>query len=221
MAEEEVPDPWPLRHLVLRTPRLELRPDDDVGLAELVRESYLGIHPPEQMPFGIPWTDAPRELLGRNGFQYHWSARAALCPQSWSINFLVRRDGVVIGTQGLSGKDFAITREVGSGSWIGLRHHGNGYGTEMRAAVLQLAFDHLGAVQARSSAFTDNPASLGVSRKLGYVEDGTIRQTRRGGAATQIRLLLSREAFAQHRPPWTVAVSSLAPCLPLLGASPG
>ena len=26
-----VTDPWPLRHLVLRTPRLELRPDDDAG----------------------------------------------------------------------------------------------------------------------------------------------------------------------------------------------
>lgn len=25
-------DPWPLRHLVLHTPRLELRPDDDAGL---------------------------------------------------------------------------------------------------------------------------------------------------------------------------------------------
>ena len=30
------PDPWPLRHLVLRTPRLELRPEDDAGLLELV-----------------------------------------------------------------------------------------------------------------------------------------------------------------------------------------
>ncbi|MFC3899118.1 hypothetical protein ACFOWZ_47300 [Lentzea rhizosphaerae] len=27
---------WPLRNLVLRTPRLELRPDDDEGLYELV-----------------------------------------------------------------------------------------------------------------------------------------------------------------------------------------
>ena len=52
------PEHWPLRHLVLRTPRLELRPDDDAGLAELVDVAYRGVHPPEQMPFAMPWTDA-------------------------------------------------------------------------------------------------------------------------------------------------------------------
>ena len=35
---------WPLRHLVLRTPRLELRPDDIAGLDELVAVAY-GRHP--------------------------------------------------------------------------------------------------------------------------------------------------------------------------------
>ena len=39
-------------HLVLRTPRLELRPDDDAGLHELVDVAYRGVHPPEEMPFG-------------------------------------------------------------------------------------------------------------------------------------------------------------------------
>ena len=39
----ERPDPWPLRHLVLRTPRLELRPDDDAGLLELVDLAHEGI----------------------------------------------------------------------------------------------------------------------------------------------------------------------------------
>jgi hypothetical protein len=28
-------DPWPLRHLIMRTRRLTLRPDDDEGLYEL------------------------------------------------------------------------------------------------------------------------------------------------------------------------------------------
>ncbi len=38
----------------------------------------------------------------------------------------------------------------------------------MRAAVLHLAFAGLEAEYADSDAFTDNAASLGVSRKLGY-----------------------------------------------------
>ena len=41
----------------------------------------------------------------------------------------------MIGTQKLGARDFAITREVDTGSWIGLRHQGQGIGTEMRAAA--------------------------------------------------------------------------------------
>ncbi len=51
-------DPWPLRHLVLRTPRLELRPVDDDGLFALAELARLGVHAPELMPFTTPWTDA-------------------------------------------------------------------------------------------------------------------------------------------------------------------
>jgi RimJ/RimL family protein N-acetyltransferase len=62
----------------------------------------------------------------------------------------------------------------------------------MRAAVLHLAFAGLGAEYATSEAFTDNAASLGVSRKLGYVLDGFYRQVIRGKPATQQRLRLDR-----------------------------
>jgi len=218
MSRMSVPDPWPLRHLVLRSPRLELRPDDDAGLLELVDEAYRGVHDPAEMPFGVPWTDAPQEELGRNAVQFFWSQRAALRPEDWSINFLVRLDGTVIGTQGLRGEQFGITGEVSTGSWIGLRHQRQGIGTEMRAAVLLFAFDHLGARIARSGAFLDNHASLGVSRKLGYVRDGTATHARRGEPATQQRLLLTPDAFV--RPQWTLEVKGFTDdCRALLGVS--
>jgi hypothetical protein len=38
----------------------------------------------------------------------------------------------------------------------------------MRAAILWLAFAGLGAEYAVSGAYLDNPASLGVSRRLGW-----------------------------------------------------
>lgn len=203
-------DPWPLRHLVLRTPRLELRPDDDPGLYELVAEARLGVHPPDYMPFTVPWTDFPEHAW----LQYHWSTRAAVTPADWRINFLVRLDGRVIGTQGIMAKDFAVTREVHSGSWLGARHQGKGYGTEMRAAVVMFAFDHLGANRVTSDAFEDNAASHAVSRKLGYMPDGSITMARRGKAVTSIRLALRSAGFV--RPSWSVSVTGLAGCLPLL-----
>ena len=131
-------DPWPLRHLVLRTPRLELRPDDDAGLLELAEEARLGVHPPELMPFVTPWSDAPPEERALSTLQWHWQRRAEMTPARWNVDFLVRFDARVVGTQELAAADFAVTREVSTGSWLGLRHQGRRIGTEMRAAVLML-----------------------------------------------------------------------------------
>jgi len=212
---------WPLRHLVLRTPRLELRPDDDAGLHELVAEAYEGVHPPEEVPFGVAWTDADPRYLGRGILQYYWSQRAALDPERWSIHFLARLDGRVVGTQRLGARDFAVTRDVDTGSWIGLRHQGQGLGTEMRAAVVLFAFDHLGALTARSVAFADNARSHGVSRRLGYRRDGSETVARRGEAAEHVRLVVTPSTLV--RPPWTLGVDGYTEeCRALLGGiSPG
>ncbi|MBO0851834.1 MAG: GNAT family N-acetyltransferase [Pseudonocardia sp.] len=210
-------DPWPLRALRLRTPRLELRPDDDTGLIELAGQALAGVHPPEQMPFDVPWTDADPQELGRNVLQHFWSQRAALRPDGWALHFLIRLAGRVIGVQSLSATSFAVTREVDTGSWLGSRYQRQGYGTEMRAAVLSLAFDHLGARTARSAAFVDNAASLAVSHRLGYRPDGSVTAIRRGAPAEQVRLLLTWEEFQRHRPAWCPEVAGLAGCRELLG----
>lgn len=207
---------WPLRDLVLRTPRLELRPDDDGGLDGLVAAAYAGVHPPEEMPFLVPWTEADPAYLGRGMLQYFWSERARLAPESWSVHFLVRHEGRVIGTQGLTGTDFAVTREVSSGSWLGRAHQGIGLGTEMRAAVLLFAFDHLRARRARSDAFPDNHASHRVSAKLGYRRDGTTTVVRRGEPVDDVRLVVEEAEFV--RPGWTLVAEGVDGCLGLLGA---
>lgn len=210
------PDPWPLRHLVLRTPRLTLRPDDDEGLYELAALALRGVHPPQQMPFRYPWTDQDPDNLVCNSVQHYWAARSRLTPSDWSVNFLVRHGGRVIGTQNLAATAFAITREVSTGSWLGAAHQRFGFGTEMRAAVLLLAFDHLGATAARSGAFTDNPASLRVSERLGYRRDGATTRARQGEAATEVRLVVEAAHFV--RPEWTLEVDGLTGCRASLGA---
>jgi RimJ/RimL family protein N-acetyltransferase len=211
---EDIPDPWPLRHLVLRTPRLELRPDDDAGLLDLVDEIYRGIHPPDQMPFGVPWTDQPRDVLGRASLQHHWAKRAACGPDEWHVQFLIRHNGAVIGAQEISAAAFKVARSVRTGSWLGMRHQGNGLGTEMRAAVLMFAFDHLGAREALSDAWIDNHASIGVSRKLGYRDNGSSVESRRDQPVEHLGFRIRPDEFV--RPEWTLDVSGLEGCLPLL-----
>lgn len=217
------PDPvrhWPLAGLVVRTPRLELRPDDDVGLAALADRALDGVHPAEEMPFLEPWTDGAAEPgFARGVMQYAWRCRADLRPTAWSVNFLVREAGRVLGMQTLAGTDFGILGEVHTGSWLTRAAQGRGLGTEMRHAVVGLAFDHLGARLARSSAFADNAASRRVSERLGYAPDGDEQHVRRGRAAVLQRSRLTPASW--RRPPWAVEVRGLGPCRELFGAPPG
>jgi RimJ/RimL family protein N-acetyltransferase len=86
----------------------------------------------------------------------------------------------------------------------------------MRAAVLALAFDGLAAQCAVSAAFEDNPASLGVSRKLGYRDDGIEWHLVRGRPALTRRLRLDRAGWQATRS-IPVHIHGLPPCLPLFG----
>jgi RimJ/RimL family protein N-acetyltransferase len=212
-------DVWPLFGLVLRTPRLELRVPSLEQLAALGELAGQGVHDPDRMPFFQPWTDQPPAERARSVLQYQWSSWGKWTPQSWSLELVVLAGGEVVGMQGIGASGFAGTREVHTGSWLGRRYQRLGYGAEMRAAVLHLAFAGLGAEQARSGAFTDNAASLGVSRKLGYVPDGTARHVVRDRLALEQRLLLDRGRWEAHRTV-RVEIEGLAPCLPLLGLDP-
>lgn len=82
------------------------------------------------------------------------------------------------GVDTLAAKNFAICAEVNTGSWLGRTHHGQGIGTEMRAAVLELGFAHLGANSAVSGAFEDNQGSGGMPAALRHpkVSRFTLRQ---------------------------------------------
>src|SRR5215470_15662493 len=163
---------WPLAGLRLRTPRLELRWPSLEDLDELVALAAAGVHDPQVQPFSAAWTDVAAAELPARSLRFFWSQWASWEPDNWELSFAVVHQGDIVGVQALKAADFAILREVHTGSWIGRRYQGRGIGTEMRAAVLSLAFDDLHADYARSTAHSDNAASLGVSHKLGYVDDG-------------------------------------------------
>jgi len=86
----------------------------------------------------------------------------------------------------------------------------------MRAAVLELAFAGLGAEFATSQAFDHNAASYGVSRKLGYRDDGIERHLVRGASTVGRRVRLDRAGWAAHRT-IDVTIEGLEPCLPMFG----
>lgn len=209
-------DHWPLLGLRLNTPRLELRLPTGDELGELADLAAEGIHEPDRMPFLVPWTDLPPAERARSVVQHHWLRQGNWSADSWSLNLTVFEDGRVLGLQTVDARDFAVLRQVSTGSWLGARHQGRGIGTEMRAAVLQLAFAGLEAVEATSGAFEDNPSSFAVSQKHGYEPDGLDRRMVRGRPVTVRRLRLSRDRWQAHRQ-LPVSITGLQPCLPLFG----
>lgn len=211
-------DVAPLYALRLRTPRLELRLGDREELESLARVAEAGIHPPCEMPFFVPWTDAIGEPGFVEGFvAFHEQALADWGPDRWTLNLLTFRDGAPVGTQGVGATHFGADRTVETGSWLGAAHQGQGLGTEMRAAVLELAFGPLGATAARSGWLESGAGqSAGVSAKLGYRETATTTASPRGEPVARHDLVLEQ---AEWRCPIPVELAAVEPCLPLFGAS--
>lgn len=203
-------DLWPLSGLRVRSGDLELRYMDDTDVVALARLAADGIHTPDLMPFTVPWTRGTPTEIARSILTYQWGARASFTQDNWKLELAVVRDGEVLGTQSLMASDFLVTRTAETGSWLGLRHHGQGIGTRMRLMILHLFFDGLGGLRATTSAFEDNPASNAVTRRLGYTENGTAVLAREGEPAISRRYLLNRAT-------WEARPDALRPDVTLVG----
>jgi RimJ/RimL family protein N-acetyltransferase len=204
----------PLYGLRLRTPRLELRLPTEAELVELYEVAAAGIHPPEEMPFAFAWTD---HLTLESFLAHHHSSRETWTPESWTLDLGTWVDGVLAGVQGIGATAFAENRTIGTGSWLGRQFQRRGVGTEMRGAVVELAFRELGATTVTSSAFEASTASRRVSEKLGYRIVGQDTMSPRGVPMPHLQLRLEREQW--RGAPFHVDVEGIERCLPLFGAA--
>lgn len=195
-------DLFPPLGLTIEAGPVVLRGISDEILPELCELAVRGIHEPDTMPFYVPWTEAPRDQLARNTAAYHWRARADFGPEAWGLHLAVFHEGRLVGTQGFETSDYLVTRTGETGSWLGREFQGRGIGTAMRQAICAFAFDHLDAAAITSGAFIDNPASLAVSRKLGYQPNGVRRLKRREGElALNQALVLTPDTFVRGEVP--------------------
>jgi RimJ/RimL family protein N-acetyltransferase/predicted GNAT family acetyltransferase len=209
--------PHPLTVLRLRTPRLELRLATRAELRELAHVAQAGIHPPDEMPFGVAWTDNATSPRFIDEFvAFHEAALAAWKTRDWILHLVAFHRGRPIGTQGISARRFARRRTVETGSWLGRRWQNRGLGTEMRAAVLELAFKGLRADAALSGALAGNERSLAISRKLGYREIGTSAVRPRGEPVERRDVRRPRRGW---RSPVTVEIVGLAAVRERFGAA--
>jgi RimJ/RimL family protein N-acetyltransferase len=199
----------------VRTPRLELRLPTEAELDAFYRVAAAGIHPPEEMPFAIAWTDTLNEADFK---AFHRSTWEAWTPESWTCNFVTFLDGEPIGSQTIESRNFAAEKTVATGSWLGAAYQRRGYGTEQRAAVLEFAFRGLGARAAISGALFSNVASQRISESLGYRVTGVSEVSPRGEPIQHYDYRLDRTDW---RCPIAVGIEGLETTLPLFGAKSG
>ena len=207
---------WPLFDIRVRTPRVELRPPDEATMFALVDLADKGVHDPDFVPFLRAWTLEPDGERQRHSMQYYWRCWSGWSVEFWELPFAVRVDGELVGVQGMLAHSFQVTRTFETGSWLGLAHQGQGIGKEMRAAILHFGFDGLGALRADTGAIEGNDRSVGVTRALGYVDNGQTVKDRDGE-----RILCNE--FRMERADWEtrrrddIEIEGLAGCLPMFG----
>jgi RimJ/RimL family protein N-acetyltransferase len=216
-APHDVPvEHWPLFGLRLHCDDVLLRPvreQDLMRLAALQPSDYE--HDPSAPVF--PGEDVTRQRR-RLVYQGYWRSMGTWSPSSWCLDLAVEHDGALVGVQSLEADDFPALRTVDSGSWLVESVRGRGIGIAMRRAVLSLAFDHLDALAAVTSAVTDNAASLGVSRHLGYRDNG-VSLTRSGKGVVELaHLRLTAEEWRASGAGHRVTAEGVDACLPWFGA---
>ncbi len=204
---------WPPLGLRVDGAGIELAWATDALLFALAREAASGVHDESAMPFVVPWTRGAPDQVGRSVLQYGWGRRGVLSAGDWCLQLAVLRDGQVLGLQDVFARGYPVTRTAETGSWLGLAHQRQGVGWRMRLLVLHLLFDGLGAATATTAAFDDNPGSLGVTRKLGYRENGASTVVRDGAAAVS-------RAFRMDRTDWDARPDWMRPPVELHGVQP-
>ena len=160
--------PWPQLQPTLETQRLILRaytPDDAEDLQCLVSDFAIAdttLNIPHPYPDG-----AAAKYIAELAPKY---------AQQTNVCFAVtlKRDGKFIGAVSLQPP---ITfRRAELGYWIGQPYWNQGYMSEAAAAAVQFGFDTLKLHKLTSGYFARNAASARVQQKIGFVQEGILRQ---------------------------------------------
>ncbi len=183
------------------TPLIELRGATDEHIEALAPLVAAGKATADPAPWDDPsaFYEPDPDARVEQWMQGIWRARGTVRSELWRLQFVVFVDGSPIGQQDLTGHDFGDFGIVESTSWVSSDHRGRGIGTEMRSAILHLAFEGLGASEAHSEGAVGNVASNTVSERLGYQPNGVAWATHRGEPVLGRRWRLVRQDWQTRR----------------------
>lgn len=89
--------------------------------------------------------------------------------------FTITHEGRISGSIALMNYE-ALNNVAEIGYWIRSDLAGRGLGTEAARAVCDFGFDEIGLHRVELRAWTENPASIRIAEKLGFVREGLLRE---------------------------------------------
>ena len=180
----------PLLDIRIETPRLLLRSPSESDVEAVASElnDLDVVRTLARVPFPYSRADALAFLSS--------SRESAL--RGKAVNLVITSNGAAIGCVGLD--DYPATNELGY--WLGRKHWRQGIATEAVKAFVSWCFLELCVKEIRSGAFVDNPPSLRVQEKLGFLQIGTSLRPSlaRGYAVQHIDTILTHEGFKASDP---------------------
>ncbi|MCW3059125.1 MAG: GCN5-related N-acetyltransferase [Capsulimonas sp.] len=171
-----------------------LRPGDGAALWEAVDESRA------QIGAWLPWVSKTlkpedSEATARRGAA-RWLTREDLMVGVWD-----RASGACLGGSGLHHIDWSVPSfEIGY--WLRTSAWGQGYITETVQVLCQFAFETLGANRVAIRCDAKNDRSLAVPRRLGFIQEATLRRDERGALRDTVIFALTPEDYASAKADW-------------------
>jgi RimJ/RimL family protein N-acetyltransferase len=122
----------------------------------------------------MPWAhDDPQPLAAKIELLRTFRGKFDL-GQEFVYGIFSPDESEVVGGSGLHRRSFEGVLEIGY--WIRASRAGEGLGTEATAAVARVGFEVAEASRIEIRVADENAASLAIPRKLGFVEEGTLRR---------------------------------------------
>jgi RimJ/RimL family protein N-acetyltransferase len=114
--------------------------------------------------FPHPYTMAAAEIWVNN--------MLALEP---NYNFVIDVDGEAVGVIGLEMRDDVYRKTALVGYWLGEEYWGNGIMVQALEMITAYAFGRLGLIRLQAGVLSNNPRSMRVLEKAGYLKEGVLK----------------------------------------------
>jgi [ribosomal protein S5]-alanine N-acetyltransferase len=91
------------------------------------------------------------------------------------VNFAIDIDGKAVGVIGLELRNDVYRRSPLLGYWISETYWGRGIMSKAIKLIVDYAFDNLDAVRVQAGVLSNNPRSMRVLEKAGFVKEGVLK----------------------------------------------